>query len=126
MFVNQQCCQCDCLINVRIDGRFTPICSKKVRPENRVFVSTEHSLMLSTVTVRQMPPNDMMPEWASRHLNQAQVYTIPSINVIYFSKFPCRSHRFLRLKTAVDADGQTGLSVQIQPFEVCAYPAGTH
>jgi hypothetical protein len=59
-----------------------------MRPENRVFVSTEHLLMLSTVTVRQTTPNDMMPEWASRHLNQAQVSTIPSINAIYFAKFP--------------------------------------
>ncbi|MGA2279635.1 MAG: hypothetical protein ABSG80_04965 [Verrucomicrobiota bacterium] len=59
-----------------------------MRPENRVFVPTEHPLMLSTVTVRQTPPNDMMPEWASRHLNQAQVYEIPSINAIYFAKFP--------------------------------------
>jgi hypothetical protein len=86
MFANQQCCQCDCLINDRIDGRFTPICSK-ICGLKTAFVSTEHSLMLSTVTVRQTPPNDMMPEWAGRHLNQAQVYAIPSINVIYFAKF---------------------------------------
>jgi len=29
-------------------------------------------------------------------------------------------------KRPVEADGQTGLAVQIQPFEVCGHPAGTH
>ena len=29
----------------------------------------------------------MMPKWASRRLNQAQAYVIPSIKAIYFQHF---------------------------------------
>ena len=85
MFANQLCCQYDCLFNVRIDGRFTQICSKYAA-KNRMSASAEH--LLNAVPGGGLPhfPNDM-PEWASRNLNQAKVYGIPSINAIYSTEF---------------------------------------
>ena len=59
---------------------------QNTRPKNRMSASAEH--LLNAVPGGGLPhfPNDM-PEWASRNLNQAKVYGIPSINAIYSTEF---------------------------------------
>ena len=59
---------------------------QNTRPKNRMSASAEH--LLNAVPGGGPPhfQNDM-PEWASRNLNQAKVYGIPSINAIYSTEF---------------------------------------
>jgi hypothetical protein len=50
--------------------------------------SAEHPLNAAHSDSPPIFPNDI-PEWAGRHLNQAQVYGIPSINAVYSMEFLC-------------------------------------
>jgi hypothetical protein len=53
---------------------------QNTRPKTRMPASAEHPLDAARSDSSPIIPNDI-PEWAGDHLNQAQVYGIPSINV---------------------------------------------
>jgi hypothetical protein len=97
MFVNQPRCQCGRRFLSFILTGALPKSVQNTQSENCVFVAAEHSLNAAQSDDPPIFANDM-PEWAGRHVNQAQVYRIPSINAVYSTEFlrfkvPCGKAR---------------------------------